>query len=295
MTGFGRGTCEVAGRRLVVEVRSVNHRFLELKLRLPWSDAAVEMQVTQATRARLARGAVTVSVRDEGGGVGQAVRADVGLARQYHQALTEIRTALGLDEPVSLAVVAAQPGVISVGESVSDPEQLWRAVQPGLDAALTALVAARGREGEALRIDLKARLAALATMACELAELTSEAPEHYRKKLRERLDRAFKPGEPTAVPVSMIDPQRLAQEVAILADKADVTEELTRLSAHLTECERLCDSDESNGRRLDFLTQELNREVNTIGAKSQSAAVASRVVDVKAELERVREQIQNVE
>jgi uncharacterized protein (TIGR00255 family) len=291
MTGYGRGTCEVAGRRLVVEVRTVNHRFLELKLRLPWADAALESHVTAAIRARLGRGAVTVNVRDEGGGGGQAVHADSGLARQYHHALIEIRDALGLSEPVSLALVAAQPGVITVGESVSDPEALWRAIAPGLEAALTALVAARSREGEALRADLRARLTALETMHHDLGVLTGEAPEIYRKRLRDRLEKAFKQGDPTTT----VDAQRLAQEVAILADKADVTEELTRMAAHVAEARRLTDEDGANGRRLDFLTQELNREVNTIGAKSQSATVAARVVDAKAEVERLREQIQNVE
>lgn len=287
MTGYGRGTCEVAGRRLVVEVRSVNHRFLELKLRLPWADAALEANVTAAVRARLGRGAVTVGVRDEGGGAGHAVRADVGLARQYHQALADVSAALGLTEPVSLALVAAQPGVITVGESVTDPEALWRAMEPGMRAALDALVAARTREGEVLRADLRARLATLDKMHGELGTLTSDATEQLRKKLRDRLDRALKPGE--------IDPQRLAQEIAILADKADVTEELTRMALHIAEARRLTDENAANGRRLDFLTQELNREVNTIGAKSQSAAVAARVVEAKAEVERLREQIQNVE
>jgi len=287
MTGYGRGTCEVAGRRLVVELRSVNHRFLELKLRMPWGDAALEAHVTAAMRARLARGAVTVSVRDEGGGGGQAVRADVGLARQYHHALTEVRGAIGSDEAVTLALVVAQPGVLTVGEGVTDPEALWSALRPGLEAALDALVAARAREGEALRADLQARLGALETLQHDLGALTAEAPDNYRKKLRDRLERALKPGE--------VDAQRLAQEIAILADKADVTEELTRMAAHLVECKRLTDDKGANGRRLDFLTQELNREVNTIGAKSQSATVAARVVDAKAEVERLREQIQNVE
>ncbi|HEX8954616.1 MAG TPA: DUF1732 domain-containing protein, partial [Polyangia bacterium] len=127
----------------------------------------------------------------------------------------------------------------------------------------------------------------LERMQRELGTLTSEAPDHYRKKLRDRLERALKPGE--------LDAQRLAQEVAILADKADVTEELTRMGLHVAECKRLADESAANGRRLDFLTQELNREVNTIGAKSQSAQVAARVVDAKAEVERLREQIQNVE
>jgi uncharacterized protein (TIGR00255 family) len=287
MTGYGRGTCEVAGRRLVVELRSVNHRFLELKLRLPWSDASIEAHVTQAIRGRIGRGALTVSVRDEGGGAAQAVRADVALARQVYQALSEIRGALGLEEPVSLSLVATQPGVLTVGEAVADPDALWRALEPGLADALDALVAARGREGTALKADLVSRIEALTTMQRDLAELTRDAPEQTKKKLRDRLDRALKPGE--------IDPQRLAQEMAIIADKADVAEELTRMGLHLTECRRLVDDGASNGRRLDFLTQELNREVNTIGAKSQSAPVASRVVDAKAELERMREQIQNVE
>src|SRR5262249_16626463 len=179
---------------------------------------------------------------------------------------------------------------ITAGETVGDSEALWRSVEPGLRPALDALVAARTREGEALRADLRARLGTLETMQRELGTLTGEAPELYRKKLRDRLDRALK-----REPGITIDPQRLAQEVAILADKADVTEELTRMAAHVAEARRLTDEDGANGRRLDFLTQELNREVNTIGAKSQSATVAARVVDAKAEVERLREQIQNVE
>src|SRR6185312_13185604 len=131
-----------------------------------------EAHATAAVRARLSRGAVTISVRDEGGGAGQAVRADVALARQYHQALADVRVALGIGEPVSLALVAAQPGVITVGEGVSDPETLWKAIEPGLGAALDALVAARAREGEALRADLRGRLDALARAHVDLGTLT---------------------------------------------------------------------------------------------------------------------------
>jgi uncharacterized protein (TIGR00255 family) len=287
MTGYGRGACTVAGRRLVVELRSVNHRFLEVKLRLPWSDAAVDGNVTQAIRARLQRGVITVTARDEGGGTVQQVRADLALAKQYHHALEEIRVALGITERPSLALVAALPGVITVGEGVADSEALWRALEPGLEAALQALVAARVREGAALRADLLARLDTLEALSRDLGTLTRDAPEIYRRKLRERLERALKPGE--------VDPARLAQEMAIVADKLDVTEELTRIAAHLAESRRLCQSDDATGRRLDFLTQELNREINTVGAKSQSADVAARVVDAKAELERLREQLQNVE
>jgi uncharacterized protein (TIGR00255 family) len=287
MTGYGRGTCEVAGRRLVVELRSVNHRFLETKLRMPWSDAALEMSVTQALRGRLSRGALTVSVRDEGGGAAQAVHVDVALAKQYYAAFAHLNEELTLEQPITLELLAAQPGVITVGEGVPDGEALWRALEPGMAAAIDALVQARGREGEALRADLETRLQALEKLLRELGELTRDAPELYRKKLRDRLERALQPGE--------LDPARLAQEMAIVADKADVTEELTRIAAHLTECQRLCRAKDASGRRLDFLTQELNREINTVGSKSQSAAVAARVVEAKAEIERLREQIQNVE
>jgi uncharacterized protein (TIGR00255 family) len=288
MTGYGRGACEVGGRRLVVELRSVNHRFLEIKLRLPWPDAALEAQIVQRLRGRLERGVITVGVRDEGGGTAQTVRVDLELARQYAAALSQLRAALGSEhEPLSLQQIAEQPGVLTVGEPMLDPEALWRALEPGVDDAVTALIDSRAREGQALAADLLARLGTIEALTAQIGELVREAPDTLRKRLRERLERAVKPGE--------VDPQRLAQEVAILADKLDVTEELTRLAAHLAEAKRLCAEQAATGRRLDFLVQEMNREVNTVGSKSQSAQVAARVVDAKAELERLREQIQNVE
>jgi uncharacterized protein (TIGR00255 family) len=287
MTGYGRGTCEVAGRRLVVELRSLNHRFLEVKLRLPWSDPALEQHITQLLRTRLDRGVVTVTVRDEGGGSAQVVRADVELARGYAHALDELRGALGMSEQVTLALVAAQPGVLGVGERAPDSDELWAGLKPGVEAALGGLVETRAREGAAIAHDLKTRLTAVEQIAVELRELSRDAPEHYRKRLSERLARALAPSD--------VDVQRLAQEVAILADKMDVSEELTRMTAHLCELKRVIENGAPAGRRLDFLTQELNREVNTIGSKCQSAPAAARVVDAKAELERLREQIQNVE
>lgn len=287
MTGYGRGTCEVAGRRLVVELRSLNHRFLEVKLRLPWADAAIDMHVTQAIRARLDRGVVTVSVRDEGGGAAQTVQVDLELGRGYHSALERLRQTLGLSEPVTLELVATQPGVLTVGEALPDAEGLWAALKPGLEAALTALIAARTREGEAMAADVRARLSTIERLAGEMRELTRDAPEQLRRRLQERLERALGSNE--------LDRQRLAQEVAILADKVDVAEELTRLQAHFAELRRLFAQDGPCGRRLDFLTQEINREINTIGSKTQSAPVAAKVVDAKAELERLREQIQNIE
>jgi uncharacterized protein (TIGR00255 family) len=292
MTGYGRGTCEVAGRRLVLEMRSLNHRFFEVKLRLPWGDAAVEQQLTQLLRTRIDRGMVSVTAFDEASrgagdrsGTPPRVYADLPLARGYAQALDEVRAAMGSTEVVTLAMVAGQPGVLVAGEGLPDSDALWRALQPGIDEAVRALVAAREREGEALAGDLRARLKLVEQLAGELRELTRDAPEQYKKRLEERLARLN----------ADVDEQRVAVEVAVFADKSDVTEELTRLQLHVRELMRLLDEPGPQGRRLDFLVQELNREVNTIGSKSQSAACAQRVVDAKAEIERLREQIQNVE
>src|SRR6185503_10519949 len=191
----------------------------------------------------------------------QAVRVDLGLARAYVQALEQLRQALGVVAPIPLELVATQPGVLAAGEALPDSELLWKALEPGLGQALDGLVESRTREGTALAKDLKERLASVERIAGDLRTLTASAPEQYRARLTERLERAR---------VS-VDEQRLAQEVAIMADRLDVSEELTRLGAHLAELGRLIDQDGPQGRRLDFLTQELNREINTLGSKSPSA------------------------
>lgn len=288
MTGFGRGRCEVGGRRLVVEVRSVNHRFLELKQRLPWADPGLEQRIALEVRRRIDRGALAITVRDEGGAeVGPEVHVNLPLARAYHRAFEELRAACTLPDPPSLALIIAQPGVLIVGEGSVDSDRIWEQLGPGVARAVDELVAAREREGGALSGDLRGRIERLRTLSSELQDLAAEAPAESRRRLQERLSRLIAPGD--------VDPQRLAQEVAILADRADVAEELTRLRTHLDEVMRLVESPQPSGRRLDFLSQELHREVNTIGAKAQRAEIAQRVVEAKTEVERLREQVQNVE
>lgn len=303
MTGFGRASGEVAGRRSVVEVRSVNHRFLDLKLRLSpaWNDPLIEQLVTQAVRRRVERGSLVCTVRDEGVAQSEAVvRVDKELGRAYGHALRELALELGLASqghgillpgemhPTLLSLVAGQPGVLLQGEAVGDPEARFQLLEPIVDQALAALIESRRREGEALGLDLGKRLQLLSQLLAEVGRLVEGAPEAHRRRLEERISRLVDGGTP-------IDPQRLAQEVALLADRLDVTEEITRLRTHIGEFARLCQGESVAGRRLDFLTQEMNREVNTISAKAQSAEVAARIVAMKAELERLREQIQNVE
>lgn len=306
MTGFGYASGEANSRRCIVEMRSFNHRFFDLKLRLPtlWADPLLEQLIGQALRKTVNRGSLIVSIREDGPMTGRhAVQVDPELGRAYGKALLELwqalRTNLGPADAAPqelgletqhrlLTLVAAQPGVLTVGEAGMDAERRFRAIEPIVESALAQLVAARAREGEALSEDLRQRLRALGRLLDEIAKLVESAPDAHRRRLSDRIGRLLD----GAV---AIDAQRLAQEVALLADRMDVTEEITRLRAHMAEFGRLCQSSGLAGRQLDFLTQEMSREVNTIGAKSQSAEVAARVVAMKAELERLREQIQNVE
>lgn len=287
MTGHGRGVAERGGRRATVEIRSVNHRFFDLKLRTGPLDPALEERVIGQVRKRAERGAFTLSIRDETVGGTSAARVDVALARSVAAALEELRAALGLAGPVPLELVAAQPGVLQVGEAGGDPEVVVAAV----DAAMDELGKMRRREGDTLARDMGARLGRLREFASEVAAVAASAPEEHGRRLAERVQRLLSttPGAPS------LDEGRLAQEIALVADRMDVTEELVRLRSHLDQAQQLIAEDAPVGRRLDFLVQELGREINTIGSKSQAAEIARRVVEAKAELEKIREQVQNVE
>lgn len=311
MTGFGHAAGEALGRRCVVELRSFNHRFLDLKLRLPplWVDPLLEQLLSQAIRRRVQRGSLIITMREEGPSQGRTeVTVSEELARTHGVALRRLWSALRPEgatddgaaplpagaEAQLFALVAAQPGVLVIGENGLDAEARFRGLEPILDVALTGLLASRQREGEALRLELLHRLGGLSRLLDEIARIVEHAPDLHRRRLVERINRLLD-NSSSSGPTVHLDPQRLAQEVALLADRIDVTEEITRLRAHMAEFSRLCNGDAVAGRQLDFLTQELNREVNTIGSKAQSSEVAARIVAMKAELERLREQIQNVE
>jgi uncharacterized protein (TIGR00255 family) len=287
MTGFGVGACQVGGRRLVVEIRSVNHRFFDLKLRLPWSDAALEASLSAALRRAVERGALTVQVRDEAGRVSApAVTVNVDLARQYHAALERLRAELGLVEPVSLSLLAQQRDVIALEEGELAGAALWAALTPGVEEALRGLDQMRRQEGGAVAADLLARCRRLGGLADEVATLSAESPAQMRARLEERI---------TRLGLAELDPDRMAHEIALLADRIDISEEIQRLRSHLRELERMIGHDGPVGRKLDFLLQEAGREVNTMASKAQAGTVSALAVEAKAELEKMREQVQNVE
>ncbi|MEO7735822.1 MAG: YicC/YloC family endoribonuclease [Kofleriaceae bacterium] len=288
MTGFGRGIAEQAGLRATVDIRSVNHRFLDLKLRGAAIAPALEEAMTARVRAALERGSVAVAINvtrisRDGAAPGQAI--DPVAAAAAHAQLAALAAQLGLPGP-DLALVLAQPGVISTAERTEeDPPVL-----PALDAALVQLDRMRTTEGAALAIDLTARFDELTALRTQIATLAAAVPHQLTKRLQERISRLLDGHETTNV-----DPARLAQEVALLADRSDVTEELVRLASHLDQARSLITGTASAGRRLDFLVQEIGRELNTIGAKSTTAEITTAIVGAKATLEKVREQTQNVE
>jgi uncharacterized protein (TIGR00255 family) len=287
MTGFGAGHGAAAGEELDVEVRSVNHKFCEVKIRLPREYAALEIEAAKLVKERLARGGVDVSIRRGAAAGGLAPRVDVQLAEAYARAFAELQARLGLATGATLADILAADGVVRLDERDVDLDAARSAVRTALSAALDALVEMRAREGAALARDLSTRLDTIEVLAARVGELAPHAVEHHRARLEERIAELSR-----GIP---IDPARLAQEVALLADRSDVAEELTRLASHVSQVRALLASDEPAGRKLDFLVQEMHREVNTTGSKSQSADIAAVVVALKAEVERMREQVQNVE
>jgi len=289
MTGYGRGVAAVADRTLVVELKAVNHRFVDLKLRGLPLDPAVEEKLTSVTKKRIKRGSVTAAVRVEGGSASATARPDLDAARRVYRELSELAMALHLDQPITLDVVIGQPGVMVPRDVGDDPDAFAAAVTDAASQALDALVAMRETEGASLQKDFHERLDRLGELANQLEAGARSAPVDAGKRLQERLARLLKDGNVA------VDEQRLAQEVAILADRQDVTEELVRLRSHIEQFRKLMTSSDPVGRRLDFLVQELGREVNTIGSKSQAASLANLVVECKAELEKIREQVQNVE
>lgn len=288
MTGFGAGRARVGDEEFSVELRSLNHKFCEVKARLPRELATLEPAVSKLVKDRLARGAVELLVkRQTATASGTVPMVDVALAREYARAFRELADALGAPADISWAQVATQPGVIKLEEKGMDVEAASQAVQSALEQALAALEQMRQVEGEAIYADLDARLKLIEGWSREVAALAPKAVEEYRLRLAERV-------ADLARGVT-VDPQRLAQEVAVFAERTDIAEEVTRLTSHLEQFRALMTSTEPAGRRMDFLVQEMHREVNTTGSKSQHAEISARVVSMKAEVERIREQVQNVE
>jgi len=288
MTGFGRGEAQYLERRFTVEIKAVNHRYREVVLRLPRYMAVLEDRVRKCVQEYVNRGRVDVyCLVEEGEKQGHTVKVDKTLAVAYYKAMNEIKDHLGLSDEIKMEHVLSQPGVFMVDESGGDPEEWWPAIERALHEACRGLVAMREIEGAALRADLAERVTRLATLVEAISVRVPGMVQNYQVRLHRRIE------ELTREPI--VDPARLAQEVAFFAERVDVSEELVRLLSHLAQLRGMLEANEAVGRKLDFLIQEIIREVNTVGSKAQDEFIAGLVVDFKSELEKARELVQNIE
>ena len=288
----GRGAAAAAGRlaRVEVELSSVNRKQLDVDVGLPRFLVAYESRVLETVQGRLSRGRVTGEIRVTWAEAAQAAGAkvDLGLARAAVGALRAAAKKLDLPDDLKASALLALPGLVAFEHGERDLEALWPTVRQALEAALAKLQAMRKKEGAALGRDLRARLAALRKETAAIAARAPGVAETYRANLLKRIAAAL-PGSDLAAD------DRLLKEVALFADKADVTEELVRLDSHFRQAEDALKAGGVVGRALDFLVQEMGREINTIGSKANDGEIARRVVACKAELERFREQVQNIE
>lgn len=287
MTGYGRCHIEEDGREMTVEVKSVNHRFLDISYRLSRTLSFLDDAVRKGVGARLARGHVDVFVsyanhRQDA----KEVRVDTALAAAYKQALVQLAEAVGKDANVPLSDYARLPDVLTVQEKEEDQQAVRELFERALAGALDALIDMREQEGARMRADILEKIANIAAIREKVSERAPLVVAEYRDKLHQRIA-ALTDGE--------IDEARLITEVAIFADRAAIDEELVRLLSHIAAIRETVELAEPVGRKLDFLVQELNREVNTIGSKAGDTVIAQAVVSAKGEIEKLREQVQNVE
>jgi uncharacterized protein (TIGR00255 family) len=289
MTGYGRKEMTGAGIHGSIEVRSVNNRYLDIQVKTPRSLAALEPRVKKTVQDRFSRGRFDVFITRNGDQerTGRLTH-DEAVAAQYIGILRDLKARFGLSGDVDLSLVAGFPGLIAVTEEKEDIDAIWQLLAEGLGQALDELDGMRGVEGQALVKDMLRRLDILASLIKDIQVLSPQSVENARKRMAETLTRLLN---------ERPDPVRLAQEMAILAERTDVTEELTRLSSHISQFQAMLAgaTGEPVGRKLDFLLQEMGREANTISSKAMDAQISYHVVDIKAELEKIREQAQNIE
>lgn len=292
MTGFGRAELNHDDWRVSCELRSVNHRYLDLSIRLPYGYQAAEPEVRRLVQEHLKRGHVdiTVTLADERESR-MSLSVDQGLAGAYREAAQEMSQGRTIDEGELAMWILEQRDVVQLTPAALDQEAVSRSIQSALSEALEQLSDMREEEGVRLVDDIRMRLRQLQQLRGEVAESAASQPSELRERLETRLNELLAQSSEDVA----LDPARLAQEAAILADKADVTEELLRLASHLQQLNELLAAESSEGRRMDFVLQEVNREINTIQSKSRDQTIDRLSIDMKALTEQIREQVQNIE
>jgi len=288
MTGFGRGETNGQGYTFSIEMKSVNHRFLEIVVKLPRVFNVFEERIRKVIQERVSRGRIEVYVNvKETEEKKRLVKVDKELTLSYDNSLKELAQLLNSAYHTDIYRLVSLPEVLSVEEEEADAEILWPILETTVASALSQLIQMREDEGDRLRKDLHNRIGFLEELTKKIQERAPEVVVEYQDRLRERVA--------VLLADTTMDETRLTMEVALLADRASIVEELVRMESHLDQFQKILQATESMGRKLDFLVQEMNREVNTIGSKANDLQISRLVVEAKSELEKIREQIQNIE
>ncbi len=288
MTGFGRAEAVLNGRSITVEIRSVNHRYYEFSCRLPRSMNFAEEKIKSFLYGKISRGKVEVSVLVQNvAAISEKITVNKEVISEYITALREIKDEMDLTDNLSLSDVMRIPDAFTVVKAETDEEQLWDDLRSFLGAALDNFVRMRETEGAKMRADILSRLEVIEKNVSVVEERSPKIVEDYRKRLYDRMCEVLEGRN--------IDEGRILLEAGIFSEKTAVDEETVRLRSHISQLRGMVESDEPIGRKLDFLVQEMNRETNTIGSKVQDIEVTKIVVDQKSEIEKIREQIQNIE
>jgi len=287
MTGFGRAEVANGGYRFAVEINTVNNRFLEFQMRLPRTLGQIENNIKNLLGGKFNRGKVMVTVNWEQETADSAIVLDEERADAYFHIYQLLKDRFGLEGAISMRDFATLPDLIKVEKKEDDVEAIWDILSKAISAAADAACAMRRAEGANLVRDLLERIRIIHTVTDEIAALSGQNVETYQSRLKVRIEELLQGTE--------VDEERIAAEVAFLADKSDITEECVRLKSHLEQFESSLNEQGQVGKRLNFILQELNRETNTIGDKSAYFEISRRVISVKEEIERIREQVQNIE
>lgn len=289
MTSFGRGSSEEGSKgQFTVEIKSVNHRYLDINIRMPKSIIALEEEVRKMINDKLSRGKVDVFINYKTYSKSEGIaKLNMDLAKSYLECLLQIEETLQVKNDISVSQIARFPEVITVVEEEESIEVMWEEIKPLIQNSLDMMLAMRTVEGQKLKEDILNKLELIKVLVGKIETVADSIPKQYKKKLEERLTQLLEAVD--------IDESRIALEVAVLSDKAAVDEEITRLYSHIEQVITTLNSKEPIGRKLDFIMQEMNREANTIASKSSDIDMTNNVIEIKNLLEKIREQVQNIE
>ena len=288
MTGFGRAEGDTSLGKVVVESRSVNHRYCDINLKLPKRLSVFENRIKEIVRSQVSRGRIDLTVRlDSLGEEKVQLSVDLDLAEQYYRVLQGLKERLQLKDEITLTLLAGAKDLITAREESGDIEPYWKEILPILKQSFKSMDDMKQLEGDSLKKDLKQRLEHIAQQLQMIKQQFPSRLKSYLNRLHERLRSLLEGME--------LDPARFQQEIAFLTERVDITEEIVRAESHLAQFGTFLEGNEPVGRKMDFLLQEIHREVNTVSAKANDAEISQRVVEIKSELEKIREQVQNIE